>query len=73
MIDRQAADPQPGRRPAQFGYGQTIDGFEVVALDTGRPVSEPVETAQQANGKAQFLNAAAVNGSRALARALRAS
>lgn len=54
-----------------FGYGPTIDGFEVIALDTGRPVTESFETPQQANGHAQYLNQVARNGSKALAKALR--
>lgn len=68
--------PQPidvERSPQPFTYGATIDGFEVVAADTGRPVFGPYETPREANGKAQYLNAVAVNGPRALARALRAS
>lgn len=71
MIDREA-EGGIDRMEALFGYGPTIDGFEVIALDTGRPVSEPYETRQQANGRAQHLNAVAKNGTAALARALRA-
>jgi hypothetical protein len=58
---------------AAFGFGRTMDGFEVIALDTGRPLGFEYETAQQANGKAHQLNLIAASGDgRALARALRA-
>lgn len=60
-------------RPRPFTIGPTLDGYEVIAIDTGRPVSESGLTPQQANGKAQHLNNAAANGPRALARALRAT
>ena len=63
----------PANLARPFAMAPTIDGYEVIALDTGRPVSESGLTAQQANGKAQYLNNAAANGPKALARALRAS
>lgn len=56
-----------------FSYGPTLEGFEVVDMSTGRSMGFEYETAQQANGKAQYLNEVAKSGPRALARALRAA
>ncbi len=59
---------------AHFSYAPTIDGFEVVDNDTGRPVSSVFETPREANGVAQTLNNIARSGDRkAFARALRAA
>lgn len=56
-----------------FTYGATLDGYEVVDVSTGRSMGFEYDTAQQANGKAQYLNEVAKAGPRALARALRAA
>lgn len=63
-----------GRAPYRvlFGIERTCAGdFQVIALDTGRPMGFVRPTAASANGMAQSLNAAARNGR--LAQALRAS
>jgi hypothetical protein len=58
----------------RFDYGPTIDGYEVIDRDTGRPVGFSYETRAEANGKAFQLNGIAQTGDRrALARALRAA
>ena len=67
------AQPQHEPMPQPFGYAPTIDGYEVIDVATGRPVDTGYETPQQANGRAQYLNTVALNGPKALARALRAS
>jgi len=54
----------------RFGITRTCAGtFEVIALDSGRPMGFERETAQSANGVAQSLNQAARLGM--LDRALR--
>ena len=56
----------------EFEASPTILGYEVVAVDTGRPVDDGYETLAAANGRAQQLNTIARSGNRrALARALR--
>jgi hypothetical protein len=56
--------------PATFGTLPAIDGYQVIAEDTGRPVAHR-ETLQSANGVAFRLNNIAASGSaRALATAL---
>lgn len=55
----------------QFDVLPTIDGYEVVAVDTGRPVTEPRESRKSAVGAAYRLNLAAASGN--LAGALRCS
>ena len=61
----------PRTTPPVFGYLPTLEGYEVVALDTGRPMGFERETRREANGIAQSLNASARMGPQALARALR--
>jgi hypothetical protein len=63
---------EDGRAIRPFGTLPTIDGYDVIALDTGRPLDHR-ETLQEANGVAFHLNEAAKNGPKALARALKAS
>lgn len=55
----------------QFGCRPTLEGYEVVALDTGRPMGFRRESRREANGIAQSLNAAARISPAALIRALR--
>lgn len=58
-------------RADRFGVGTRIDGYEVIDLSTGRPVSARVyEQPQQANGAAYNLNGALIAGPKTLARAL---
>ncbi len=52
-----------------FGILPTINGYDVIALDTGHPVDHR-ESAQSANGVAYRLNNAALAGPKALANAL---
>lgn len=59
-------------RKRPFGILPTISGYDVIALDTGRPVAHR-ETAQSANGVAFKLNNAAQAGPKALAFALGAA
>lgn len=59
----------PRDRSRPFGVLPTIDGFDVIALDSGRPVDHR-DTRQSANGVAYKLNNAAQNGPRALIREL---
>lgn len=69
-------DHQPPVNLRPFEIAPTLEGHEVVAKDTGRPVTGTFtgeNSAQRANGHAQFLNNAALNGPRALARAMRAA
>jgi hypothetical protein len=56
-------------RPNPFSTLQAIDGYLVIATDTGREV-ERRESRAQANGVAVHLNQAAKAGPRALAAAL---
>jgi hypothetical protein len=71
-VDRAVGNSAPIQ--GRFDYGRTLDGFEVVDRDTGRPVGFSYTTAQEANGKCYQLNGIAVSGDRrALARALRAA
>lgn len=49
----------------------TIDGFDVIDAATGHPVDHR-DTLKSATGRAYSLNGAAMNGPRALARALKA-
>lgn len=58
------------RRAPSFGILTTIDGFEVIAEDTGRPVAVR-DTAMSANGTAQVLNLAARGGPEDLRRAFK--
>lgn len=58
------------KREAAFGILPTLDGWEVIANDTGHPVAVR-ETAQSANGTAFVLNDALRDGPRALSRAMR--
>lgn len=54
----------------RFGTLATIDGgYDVIALDTGRPVAHR-DSLASANGVAQTLNAAGMGGGRALAKVL---
>jgi hypothetical protein len=57
----------------RFVIGTTVNGFEVVDAETGRPMRTGYETSQQANGGAKRLNDAAAAGPKALARALKAT
>lgn len=59
------------KRPAVFGTLPSIDGYLVIANDTGREV-EVCRNLSEATGIAQDLNAAAKAGPRALAHALKA-
>lgn len=52
-----------------FGTNPAIDGYEVVANDTGRPVAHR-DSLQSANGVAFVLNDAAAHGQKALLNAL---
>lgn len=58
------------RMPQRFSYQRTLDGFQVIDNETGRPLGFERETAHSANGIAQNLNRAALAGPRALAAAL---
>jgi hypothetical protein len=60
---------QQPRRERPFGILPCIDGYDVIALDTGRPVAHK-DSAQSANGTAFRLNNAAQAGPKALAAAL---
>jgi hypothetical protein len=56
-----------------FEAEPTIEGFDVIDVQTGRPMGFPRETRREANGVAQTLNNVAASGKPgALARALRA-
>lgn len=59
------------KRPAVFGTLPSIDGYLVIANDTGREV-EVCANLSEATGIAADLNAAAKQGPAALARALKA-
>lgn len=48
-----------------FGVNPCADGHEVIALDTGRPVTGP-RTQRSAQGTARILNSAARHSSHAL-------
>lgn len=73
-LDPERAEMPTAAIAAHFSYAPTIDGYEVVDDDTGRPVSGVMETPRQANGVAQNLNSIARSGDRkAFARALRAA
>lgn len=61
--------PRPFRKV--FTTLPTIEGFEVIAIDTGRPVAHR-ETLKSATGTAYRYNLAANQGPKALARVLRA-
>lgn len=52
-----------------FSVIPTIDGYEVVADDTGRPVLSR-DTRREANGAAPRWSSIAAQGSKSLARAL---
>lgn len=56
-----------------FEAEPTIDGFDVIDVVTGRPMGFLRETRREANGIAQSLNNAAMNGPGALNRALRST
>lgn len=60
--------PDP-RTPQLFGTLPTIDGYDVILLDTGRPVNHRA-TLRSASGVASVMNRAARNGPKALTRAL---
>lgn len=60
---------RPNPEPA-FGILSTLDGWEVIATDTGHPVAVR-ETAQSANGTARVLNDAMHSGARSLAATLK--
>lgn len=56
-------------RPRPFGTLPTIDGYDVIALDTGRQVAHR-DTLASANGTAQKLNNAFQAGPKAFAAAM---
>lgn len=62
-------DTQQTPEPARFGILDTIEGCEVIDEQTGHPVAWAVDR-RSANGKAQHLNSAMLNGRKALTRAL---
>jgi hypothetical protein len=57
--------------PAVFGTLPSIDGYLVIANDTGREV-QVCDNLSEATGVAEHLNAIAKNGPKALAIALKA-
>lgn len=59
--------------PQRFGYERTLLGFQVVDLETGRPLGFERENANEANGVAQNLNRACLAGPKAIAAALGAT
>lgn len=60
-------------RRALFAAEATIDGYDVIDTQTGRPMGFLRATRREANGVAQSLNNAAAQSARALNRALRAT
>ena len=70
IVDREVAKLERKRRP--FAAQSTLAGFEVIDTTTGRSMGFERDTLASANGIAQALNNAAIQGPRALARALRA-
>jgi hypothetical protein len=63
---------RPRKAKARFDVLPCIDGYDVIALDTGRPVDHR-ETRWEAQEAAGDLNYAAMGGVRSLAKALGAS